>query len=197
MCRKPWWDHHRCAGAAARRSGGCQGSPKQSITNQFEPGIGISTRDHWPDDPGGCRCFDRASAAPRTWPGRERSSPAGTDAASRRDHLGHRPDHGASGHRAFGHLRRVFVLCSGAVKHGGPGNPARSACLPMAHNCPGRVRRHVRSWRKPTPHFQGASVGQPTEPCLGIAGSICVAVSCGGVLRYRARLRPRAYFSLL
>ena len=21
-----------------------------------------------------------------------------------------------------------------------------------AHSCPGRVRRHVRSWRKPTPH---------------------------------------------
>jgi len=22
----------------------------------------------------------------------------------------------------------------------------------LAHSCPGRVRRHVRSWRKPTPH---------------------------------------------
>ena len=40
-----------------------QGSPKQSIANQFEPGIGIRTRDHWPDDPGGCRCFDRASGS--------------------------------------------------------------------------------------------------------------------------------------
>ena len=26
------------------------------------------------------------------------------------------------------------------------------------------MRQHVRSWRKPTPH--GASVGQPSEPCL-------------------------------
>jgi len=24
----------------------------------------------------------------------------------------------------------------------------------LAHSCPGRVRRHVRSWRKPTLHFQ-------------------------------------------
>jgi hypothetical protein len=22
----------------------------------------------------------------------------------------------------------------------------------LAHSCPGRMRRHVRSWRKPTPH---------------------------------------------
>ena len=28
----------------------------------------------------------------------------------------------------------------------------RSACRLLAHSCPGRVRRHVRSWRKPTPH---------------------------------------------
>jgi len=25
-----------------------------------------------------------------------------------------------------------------------------------AHSCPGRVRRHVRSWRKPTPHSKGS-----------------------------------------
>jgi hypothetical protein len=40
------------------------------------------------------------------------------------------------------------------------------ACPLMAHSCPRRLRRHVRSWRKPTPHSKGASVGQPTEPCL-------------------------------
>ena len=68
-------------------------------------------------------------AAPRTWPGRERSSPAGTDAASRRDHLGHRPDHGASGHRTFGSLRRFFVLCGGAVKHGGPSRQSSRGAL--------------------------------------------------------------------
>ena len=38
----------------------------------------------------------------------------------------------------------------------------------MAHCCPGSVQRHVRVWRKPTPH-SGASVGQPTKPCCRIA----------------------------
>ena len=47
--------------------------------------------------------------------------------------------------------------------------PPRTARMSpeMAHSCPGRVRRHVRSWRKPTPH--SASDGQPTEPCSRIA----------------------------
>ena len=34
------------------------------------------------------------------------------------------------------------------------------------------MRRHVRSWRKPTPRSQGASVGQPTEPCLVVVGRL-------------------------
>jgi hypothetical protein len=36
----------------------------------------------------------------------------------------------------------------------------------LAHSCPGPVPLHVRSWRKPTPHSQDASVGQH---CLGAA----------------------------
>jgi hypothetical protein len=63
---------------------------------------------------------DRAWAAPRTGLERERSSSTGGDASSRRNHIGHWPDHGASGHRAFGYVRRLFVLCSGAVKYGRP-----------------------------------------------------------------------------
>jgi Ca2+/H+ antiporter len=45
-----------------------------------------------------------------------------------RDHLGHRPDLGASGHRTFGHLRRISVLCGGAVKRGGPSGLATFRC---------------------------------------------------------------------
>ena len=44
---------------------------------------------------------------------------------------------------------------------------AWGGCPAMNIACPGRVRRHVCSWRKPTPH-SGASVGQPTEPCLAV-----------------------------
>ena len=46
------------------------------------------------------------------------SSPAGADVAPRRDHARHRADDSASGHRAFGHLHGVSVLCGGAMKHG-------------------------------------------------------------------------------
>ena len=35
-----------------------------------------------------------------------------------------------------------------------------------AHSCPGRVRRHVRTWRKQTSHSQADPLGQPTEPCF-------------------------------
>ena len=52
---------------------------------------------------------------PRTRAGRKRARTAGVDAASQRDHSGNRPDDGASGHRAFGHLCRVSVFCGGAV----------------------------------------------------------------------------------
>ena len=56
-------------------------------------------------------------------------------------------------------LDRSEVCCTGVVRFS-------TFATKSAHSCPGRVRRHVRSWRKPTPHFQGVSVGQPTEPCL-------------------------------
>ena len=47
-----------------------------------------------------------------------------------------------------------------------------------AHSCPGRLRRHVRSWRKPTPHSKThplvnrlnlAWIMEPTSPppCIG------------------------------
>ena len=48
--------HHRYACVTARKSGSNQGGSEQSITNQFELGTGICARNHWPDDPGGCRC---------------------------------------------------------------------------------------------------------------------------------------------
>ena len=57
-------------------------------------------------------------------------------------------------------LLRVFG------KRGCPNSPLRSTDKAiLAHSFPGRVRRHVRSWRKPTLH-SGASACQPTEPCL-------------------------------
>jgi hypothetical protein len=37
---------------------------------------------------------------------------------------------------------------------------------PQNEKCPGRVRRHVRNWRKPTPHSKAHPAVQPTEPCL-------------------------------
>jgi hypothetical protein len=124
----------------ARKSGGPQGSPGQSITNQLESRVGIIARDHWLDDPGGCRCFDRAFPASRTRPGRERSSPAGADAAPQRDHLGHRPDHGASGHRTFGSFRRFFVFCGCAVKcEGLSAQPGSERTSEMAHRCGSKV----------------------------------------------------------
>jgi hypothetical protein len=37
-------------------------------------------------------------------------------------------------------------------------------CLQMAHSCPGRVRRHVRSCRKPTPHSRRIRWSTRTAP---------------------------------
>ena len=39
----------------------------------------------------------------------------------------------------------------------------RSPPTLLAHSCPGRVRRHVRSWRKPTPHSSGDHRGRVVE----------------------------------
>ncbi len=113
-------DRHRYAGVAARRSGCSEGGLGKSLANQFELGAGIRSRDHWSDDTHRCRGFDNASATAGTRPGWERSGLAGADAASRGDYLGHGPDHGASGHRTFGHIRRILVLCHSAVTYGGP-----------------------------------------------------------------------------
>jgi hypothetical protein len=79
------------------------------------PGIGIRTREHWPDHPGGCWRFNRDSSAARARAGDEGPGPAGIDAAHWRDHVGHRPNYRASGHRTLGHLRGLFVLCCNPV----------------------------------------------------------------------------------
>ena len=102
--------------AAARRLGGAQGGPGQPVADQLEPGIGIRTREHWPDHPGGCWRFNRDPPAARARAGDEGRGPAGTDAAHRRDHVGHRPNYRASGHRSLGNLRSILVLRRGAVR---------------------------------------------------------------------------------
>ena len=43
------------------------------------------------------------------------------------------------------------VKCGSAAKMRSAGGHLFALRL-LAHSCPGPVRRHVRSWRKPTPH---------------------------------------------
>jgi Ca2+:H+ antiporter len=75
----------------------------------------VGARDHRPDDPGRRRRVDRAAPAARTRARPEGDGTARAHAPARRRDLGHRPDDGASGHRAPRHLRGVPVPCSGAV----------------------------------------------------------------------------------
>ena len=72
----------------------------------------------------------------------------------------------------------------------------------MGHSCPGCVRRHVRSWRKPTPHSRRIHRSTAALTCrlsLGTAyPSRRSALICGhgwseaGGARRRDRARPRA-----
>ena len=72
----------------------------------------------------------------------------------------------ASGHRVSN--QAIFSSGTDRVSQGSIGGAFIASLVdalfkvctftPSAHSCPGRVRRHVRSWRKPTPHSE-ASVG--------------------------------------
>ena len=84
-----------------------------------------------------------AVAVVGTWLGCERSSFTGSDPTSRHDHVGHRPDDRAAGHRAFGHLRRLFVLCGGAVKQTRSGHQTSMLQPPFQSSCSDRYDASV------------------------------------------------------
>src|SRR5207237_10869065 len=71
--------------------------------------------------------------------------------------------------------------------------PGSILCLVVAHTCPRRMYRLVRSWRKLTPHLR-ASVGQPMETCLEIrllAAFFDAAGDKGGDLLGDRRIKRR------
>ena len=86
--------------------------------------LGSALRRDRSDNPDGCARFDRHWPATGTWSRRKGPNSTGTDAHHQRDHVGHGPDHGPSGHRPLGHLCGVLVLRSRAVRRwNNPGSP--------------------------------------------------------------------------
>ena len=99
-------DRHRGRGIVSRMPGGAKSGPSEPAPVQPEPGVGIGTRGDRSDNPNSCAGFDRHWSTTRTRSWRKGPNSAGTDPHHQRDHVGHRPDHGPSGHRPLGHLLR-------------------------------------------------------------------------------------------
>jgi hypothetical protein len=51
----------------------------------------------------------------------------------------------------------------------------------LAHSCPGRVRRHVRSWRKPTPHSRRIRWSAFGLLCQGPPAAQVAAITAQGL----------------
>lgn len=92
-------------------SGGAEGRPGQSLTDQFEPGFGSALASIGLTISDGRLRFDRAPIAHR----RKGSGAVGAHALYRRDYSRDRPDNGASDRGAFDDFYCVLVLFLRAV----------------------------------------------------------------------------------
>jgi hypothetical protein len=96
-------------------SGGAEGRPGQSLTDEFEPGFGSALASIGLTISDGRLRFDRAPTAHRAWTWRKGSGAVGVSALYRRDYSRDRPVNGASDRGAFDDFYCVLVLCLRAV----------------------------------------------------------------------------------